>query len=369
MPVDEAAGVPEPRSWEASNRAAAGAEASASGASSTLLRRVAGVPTPLIFSVSVVLAVAILWRAGSITDVRRAVRNADGGSILSALALYVVGLAMLCARWHLLVRMVKGVSHAPKAAEAFLTSVVINYAAPIGLAVPSRAALTKRALGLTAFETGAVALWEITVDVAVLGAGALLWLAIGGHRFTVLPGAAAKLLIAAVALLLAAGGVGLARRRPHLLARALRATRGVLAYPVRRPADATLALGTTVVYWVAQGIVLWLLLRAIGEGASASLILGLITLPVLVGMLSPVPGGAGIREALMLAVARVHDAGTANVLLAALTYRIALFGSLPVLYGAVRVWLAVTGEARVPAGHGTMSPAPLPPEEAGQPRP
>jgi uncharacterized membrane protein YbhN (UPF0104 family) len=64
-------------------------------------------------------------------------------------------------------------------------------------------------------------------------------------------------------------------------------------------------------------------------------------------MLSPVPGGAGVREALMLAVARVHGADGASVLLAAVTYRVALFASIPILYALVRVWL-------------TFDPAPQP---------
>ena len=72
--------------------------------------------------------------------------------------LYLAGLFLLCVRWHSLVLMIHGRSHFGRAGEAFLTSVVINYAAPVGLAVPSRAALTKRALGLSLTETSAVAL-------------------------------------------------------------------------------------------------------------------------------------------------------------------------------------------------------------------
>ena len=74
--------------------------------------------------------------------------DADWWMLVLAAPVYVASLGILCYRWHLLVHMAQGWSNLPRAAEAFLTSVVINYAAPIGLAVPSRAALTRRALGL-----------------------------------------------------------------------------------------------------------------------------------------------------------------------------------------------------------------------------
>jgi uncharacterized membrane protein YbhN (UPF0104 family) len=64
-------------------------------------------------------------------------------------------------------------------------------------------------------------------------------------------------------------------------------------------------------------------------------------LPILIGMLSPVPGGAGVREALMIAVASVHGANEANVLLAGVTYRIALFAAIPILYGIIRILIAL----------------------------
>jgi uncharacterized protein (TIRG00374 family) len=314
--------------------------------------RLSAIPTPAIFAFSIVLAVLLLFWEGALGDVGPAIRRADDGTIVAGLLLYLAGLALLCLRWHLLVRMIKGISHAPRAAEAFLTSVVINYAAPVSLAVPSRVALTKRALGLTATETGAVALWEIATDVLVLGLASLLWFGVGGREADVVPAASSGVIVA-VGIMLGAlvAGVAIifvvARTRPRLWERALTTIRTTLTYPTRRPVDAVLAVAISVVYWIVQGAVLWLLLDAIGQRPGFPLVLGLISLPILVGMLSPVPGGAGVREALMLAVARVHDADGASVLLAAVTYRIALFASIPILYALVRLWL-------------TFDPAPSP---------
>jgi uncharacterized membrane protein YbhN (UPF0104 family) len=79
------------------------------------------------------------------------------------------------------------------------------------------------------------------------------------------------------------------------------------------------------------------LLRIFGVAASPSLILGLMGLPVLIGMLSPVPGGAGVREALMAAVARLDGVAAGPVVLAAVAYRLALFAVTPLVWGVVRL--------------------------------
>lgn len=321
-------------------------EANPAASKPGIAQRISRVPTPLIFVGSVLVAALLLWREGSLGDVGGAVRRADIGTIVAGLLLYLAGLALLCARWDQLVKMVKGVSNLPRASEAFLTSVVINYAAPVGLAVPSRAALTKRALGLDAAETGAVALWEVAVDVLVLTVFSGLWLLLGGWDSDFLPktSGAEKALAAAIVIggFLAVAFLAFitARRKPRLWSKITVTAKSIATFPAKRPLDAAMAVAVTVVYWLAQGAVLWLLLRALDVSPSATLVLGLVSLPILVGMLSPVPGGAGIREALMLGVARVHDADSASVLLAALTYRIALFASIPVLYAGVRLWIS-----------------------------
>ncbi len=309
------------------------------------LHRLVGIPTPLIFLVSVVAAVVLLWREGSLAGIAEAARGADLPVAIAGFALYLIGLALLCFRWHLLVVMTKGGSNLPRASEAFLTSVVINYAAPVGLAVPTRAALTKRALGLSVGETGAVAFWEIVSDVLVLGLGTSLWLATASGGSSALAGRVgqngALVLLALLFGLVVVGGVvgksSALRRRFRNLAS------GAMHYPRTRPAVAGFVVGVSLGYWILQGVVLALLLDAFGASTDADLVLGLISMPVLVGMLSPVPGGAGVREALMVVVADVHGADPAAVLVAAVTYRVALFVAIPVLYIVVRLWLSLAG--------------------------
>ena len=233
-----------------------------------------------------------------------------------------------------------------RASEAFITSVAVNYAAPLSLALPSRAYLTKRALGLGTAETASITFWEVASDLAVLAVGTLIWIAIGGWRGQ---GVTVDDRIVGLGAVLVLGGllaVYIAIRRAARLRSIVFKMRNhfteALKHPTRRPRQTLMALVVTVVYWIVQGGVLFLLLKALdGSDPKLSLVLGLTTLPILVGMLSPVPGGAGVREALMIAVASVHGANEANVLLAGVTYRIALFAAIPILYGIIRILIAV----------------------------
>ena len=331
-------------------------DASAESQPGGFIHALARVPTPVIFVGAVGVAFALLWQQGKLGEVGHAIRGANVWVVIAGFVLYLIGMALASYRWHVLVVMARGVSEFPKAAEAYLTSIVVNYAAPIGLAVPTRAALTKRALGLTAAETSAVALWEVGVDVIVLGLGTVLWLLLGGWSRDVLPDVSRRTEVLAGAVVIAgavaclAGLAVVVSRKPSLVAKARGMLYTFVTFPLRRPREAIYATLITIAYWVIQGIVMILLLDALGVDWSATLVLGMMSLPILVGMLSPVPGGAGIREALMVGVARVHGADSALVLLAAVSYRVALFISVPILYSLVRMQLRA--RARLAAAEG-----------------
>ncbi len=304
------------------------------------------VPTTVIFVISLVLAVIVLWLTGALDGVITALRDADLGLMLLSAPIYLVSLWVLAYRWHLLVRMAGGVSELPKAAEAFLTSVIINYAAPVGLAVPSRAALTKRALGLDASQTGTIALWEIAFDVLVLGTGAVAWMLLADGAPTQvrreIAESSTSYLLAGLALaMIVAVVAAIAWRKPGLRQKLLTMLRAILIAPTKRPGAAAYTLAVTVVYWASQGLVLWMLVEALGVSVSASFMLGFTSLPILVGMLSPIPGGAAVREGLMYVVARLSDLGPQAdaILAAALIYRFALFVAIPILFAINKIWL------------------------------
>src|SRR3712207_5344532 len=98
-----------------------------------------------------------------------------------------------------------------------------------------------------------------------------------------------------------------------------------------------MALALTAAFWAIQIGIMAALLQLFGVAVSLSLLFGIMGVPVLVGMLSPVPGGAGGRGGLLAAAARLTGIPGGPVVLAAIAYRLALFLVTPLVWGAVRL--------------------------------
>jgi uncharacterized membrane protein YbhN (UPF0104 family) len=302
------------------------------------LRPLFAIPTPIIFVAAAAIATALLWRQGALGDIAASIQNVSPWAIAAILAAYAGSVLVLGLRWHILVRMAGGEPSWPSSVEVFLTSVIVNYAAPIGLAVPTRAALTVRDLGLTASQSAAVVAWELGLDVAALSLVAAAWLVLGGatllqtipidERAVIVFGLGVS--VAAVVAVIAKRAVW---RRPAWLG----SVRQALLQPVRDPALAALAVTTTALFWGTQMGVMAALLHLFGATPSMPLLFGIMGLPILLGMLSPVPGGAGVREALMVAAAGLERAPAGPVVLAAVAYRLTLFVVTPLVWGLTRV--------------------------------
>ena len=306
-------------------------------------RRVLAVPTPVIFVLSLAIALGLLWRQGTLGDLGHTVRNADPGVLVAAGLLYLVSVTLLCLRWQALVQMAGGRYDPGRAAEALLTSVVVNYAAPKGLAVPTRALLSARDLNLSATASGAISLWDLALDLVALALMSLVWI-LGSERAILarlpVPDRGIVGAVAVASGLLIGGALVAGRLRPDWTAKAQAAVREMVTYPGRRPGAATMAVVLTAAYWIAQTVVFRLMLTAVGLAVDQGwqVVLGLLALPTLIGMFAPTPGGAGVREALMVLIAQADGLPGAPVLLAAVAYRVALLIAVPVLYVAVRAW-------------------------------
>lgn len=311
------------------------------------LRPLLSIPTPVIFVAAALIATYALWRQGSLEAVTSSLREADPRRIVAILAVYAGSIFVLGLRWDVLVRLGGGKPHWISSAEVFLTSVIVNYAAPIGLAVPTRAALTVRDLGLTPMQSSVVVGWELLLDAGALALIGLAWILTGGGPLlmNILPGAGALLALVALGV---AGAVGLAlfAWKTAVGRRMVARLRPLLLAPAQRPGFAALAVLLTVVFWGAQSAVMAALVALFGVTPTPSLMLGLMGLPMLIGMLSPVPGGAGVREALMTAMAGVEGQPGAPVLLAAVAYRLALFIVTPVVWGGLRLVRMATSRSR-----------------------
>jgi hypothetical protein len=296
------------------------------------------VPTPVIFSVAAALAVLVLWRQGGLGEIMDSLHDVHPGRVVAILLVYAGSILLLGVRWHALVRMAGGDPHWTLSAEVFLTSVIVNYAAPIGLAVPTRAALTIRDLELSPSQSGAVVGWEAALDVVALSVISAAWLILGGSDLvqTMTFDSRVLMLVAIVGVLVAVA-TRVASRSTTVRARIAPFAGRMLSSPVEHPVLALVAVALTGGFWVTQVGIMAALLALFGVSASLQLLLGIMGVPVLVGMLSPVPGGAGVREALMAAAARLGGTPAGPVVLAAVAYRLALFLVTPLVWGTVRL--------------------------------
>jgi uncharacterized membrane protein YbhN (UPF0104 family) len=296
------------------------------------------VPTPVIFGLAAALATLVLWRQGGLAEIVVSVRDVHPGRIVGILLVYAASILLLGIRWHALVRMAGGAPQWTSSAEVFLTSVIVNYAAPIGLAVPTRAALTVRDLKLSPGQSGAVVGWEAALDVLALAVISAVWLVLGGSDL-VQTISVDGWVIALSAVIVALGAVAIsgASRSPAIRSRVAPFAGRMLSSPAEHPILALLAVALTGGFWGIQLAIMAALLQLFGVAVSPSLLLGIMGVPVLIGMLSPVPGGAGVREALMAAAARLGGVAAGPVVLAAVAYRLALFLVTPLVWGVVRL--------------------------------
>jgi uncharacterized membrane protein YbhN (UPF0104 family) len=180
--------------------------------------------------------------------------------------------------------------------------------------------------------------WEAALDVLALSVISAAWLILGGSDLvqTMALDGRAPVVIAIVGVL-GAGGVLIASRSAALRSRIAPFAGQLLSSPAEHPVLALVAVALTGGFWITQVGIMATLLTLFGVSISLQLLLGIMGLPVLVGMLSPVPGGAGVREALMAAAARLGGTPAGPVVLAAVAYRLALFLVTPLVWGAVRL--------------------------------
>jgi uncharacterized membrane protein YbhN (UPF0104 family) len=296
------------------------------------------VPTPVIFCVAAALAVLLLWRQGRLAEIIESMRDVPPGRVAAILLIYAGSILLLAIRWHALVRMTGGTRHWTSSAEVFLTSVIVNYAAPIGLAVPTRAALSIRDLELSPSQSGAVVGWEAALDVVALSVISVAWLILGGSDLVQSMTVDGRVLILiSIMAALAVVAIRVASRSTAIRSRITPFAGQMLSSPAEHPVLALIAVALTGGFWITQVGVMAALLAIFGVSVSLQLLLGIMGVPVLVGMLSPVPGGAGVREALMAAAAGLGGTPAGPVVLAAVAYRLALFLVTPLVWAMVRM--------------------------------
>ena len=294
--------------------------------------------TPIVFWLGLVAAGLALWWSGQAGHAWGEAQRARIGPLAIVVVIGMTLPLIHAARWVLLMRALDSDLSPALAADLTVTASLVNYASPGYLGAPAKAVLANRSAGAPVGRSLITMAFEQGLDFVTLGAASGLALLVFGPRMAreLTPSRGASplalgLAVAAVALVAVAALV-FHERVGQLLARIATSFR-MLGWRVDKPRVAAL----TALYWLAQALVVALLLWALRLPLSVANVLALASLPLLAGQLAPLPGGIGAREAAIVALAGVTGASATGLLGLAVLQRVLLVAALPLALGMVRV--------------------------------
>ena len=295
-----------------------------------------------IFVAACGIAFLVVSRSIDFATVLERLRAANAVPIAFAFVGYLGSLLLLCLRWHALVTTLKPSARFHNSVEALTASLMLNYASPGSVGVPARAILTRQLEGLPFVSIVPLAAGEALLDIAVLAAMVGVTLLISGPdaaRSLLLPLAKQEgivPIVGAVLMVVAIGAVAVWYRRTTV-ARLLRPSANALQTIARQPRVLLRVVVLAVSFWTTQIGIISLLFVALGQAHPLHFLFPYTVLPLLAGMVVPVPGGAGVREALMVGTAQAFGVSLESALIVAVLYRLLLFVTDPVLFIAARL--------------------------------
>ncbi len=240
-------------------------------------------------------------------------------------------------RWRVVMDGLGHTMAAGTAAGLTVSASLINYATPGFLGAPAKAILANRAERIPVGRSLVAIALEQGLDFLLLvGSSALVVLYIGPARFSELLSLGGWLpspLVGIVIAMLGVAVLGIAGRAR--IVRVFERMRGAFEQ-VRNEVSWGTVASLTLLYWLAQVAVVWVLLWALHLPVDLTTVLALSTLPLLAGQLAPIPGGVGVREATMVALAGVTGVSAAGLLGLAVLQRVLLVAALPLSLLAIR---------------------------------
>lgn len=290
---------------------------------------------------SIALVLVILLASGEADAMLSVLSRADWRV---ALALLVLGLALPVVhawRWQGMLRAIDQDVPLAAALDITVTSTMVNYAAPGYLWSPTKGLLARQFHGIGFGKTLPTLAAEQGLDALALLFGSLLGLALVGPSTTdrlleKLESPSTALLLAVVlgAVLVTALGAVVVRRFVSSFWQVLTATGRMLAADRQGRAP---MLGLTLARWVLDVTAIWLATNAVGLSLGLDAAILLSNVPLLIGQISPMPGGVGFREGAMAAIAGTIGVSISAILAAAVLHRAVLLAALPIVLVGVRV--------------------------------
>ena len=296
---------------------------------------------PLVVWVSIALGVVVLLLSGDLRVMTSALVDADLRDValllLVALALPVVH----ARRWQVMLRSVGHEIDLGAAVDLTISSTMINYAAPGYLWSPAKGVLARQMYGVALGRSVPTLAAEQALDALALLLGTIAGLLLAGSTISRqiadrvdAPSVATIIVAAGLLVLVIIAGVYLALRFGRRFLRSMIEAGSLLAgdRSLRVP-----VIGLTVVRWLLDTAAIWLAAKAVGVSLGVSALILISNLPLLIGVISPMPGGIGFREGAMAAVASALVIPVAAILAAAILHRAVLILALPLVAGLIRV--------------------------------
>lgn len=294
--------------------------------------------TPAAFWLGLIAAIGFLWWSGQASAAWESIRGSRVWPLMLVVAIGMVLPVIHAWRWREVMDTLGHQLTIVVASGLTVSASLINYATPGFLGAPAKAILAnqsksvpvRRSLVTIAFEQGLdflLLLAGSTIIVLLIGPGEFAsLLSFGGWLPSPVVGLAIMALVVAVAAIV--GRRRIARVWSRIMAAFVEVRDGV-SWPV---------IGAlTLCYWLAQVLVVWVLLWSLRLPADPLTVLALGTLPLLAGQLAPVPGGVGVREATMVALSGVTGVSAAGLLGLAVLQRALLVAALPLSLLALRL--------------------------------
>jgi uncharacterized membrane protein YbhN (UPF0104 family) len=297
--------------------------------------------TPLIVWGSVALGVAALVLTGEAGNMVDALADANWWLLLPLL---LIGLALPVVharRWQIMLRSLGHDLPLDSALDLTISSTMINYAAPGYLWSPAKGLMARQLYGIGLARSVPTLAVEQVLDALALVVGTAVGLLLAGpaishslvdHLRTPSPWAVVAtvlfIVLGALAASLIAWRYGRRFSATALEAGRLLARDSSLRVPV---------LGLTAGRWLLDTAAIWLAAKAAGVSLGIAGLILMSNLPLLIGLLSPMPGGIGFREGAMAGVAGVLAISVSAILAAAILHRALLLIALPIVLGIIRL--------------------------------
>lgn len=296
---------------------------------------------PLIVWGTVALGLLILLVTGEAGLMLSAIATANWWFVVPLLMVGIALPVVHARRWQIMLRSLDHDLTMDAAVDLTISSTMINYAAPGYLWSPAKGLLARQMYGIGLGRSVPTLAVEQLLDAIALLLGTLAGLILAGstisrsmfdHAHT--PSTAALLVMLVIAVTgLCVGLYAMRRLGPRFSSTVAEASR-LLARDrsLRLP-----VIGFTVARWVLDTLAIWLAAKAVGVSLGLAGLVLISNLPLLIGLISPMPGGIGFREGAMAGVAGVLALPVGAILAAAILHRAVLLISLPLVLGSARV--------------------------------